>query len=247
MRTQIISFLALAILVASTQGAEDITPRAVGVGDTLSITGPSDPVKVSEGAWLKIEGLTLEEIKQAKKANLFDLTVFPLDDVRVHASYDWLNDNLELSFKAKKPGKYLVKMHLVRNGKLERAATVVKVGGDVPPDPIDPPDPTDGPRQVLFIVESSELPSLTRPQQGILSSLTLRKELAKAGHVLLGIHDKDSSGVDGVPDHLKKWFEAAGGKKLPCLLIAPKDGGTIVSHPMPADEEGFWGLIGGKP
>ena len=119
---------------------------------------------------------------------------------------------------------------------------------DPGPEPDPEPDPTPGPRQLMVIMESSDLDNLPRPQQVILNSQTLRAELAKAGHVLLGVLDKDSTGADGVvPDKYKAWYEAAKGKTLPVLMVCPKAGGTIEVVPLPANEAALWDILGGKP
>ncbi len=235
-------------------GGENMTPVAATAGATLKIVGPTEPVEPKEEVQLSIKGLTLEEIKAAREADPpeFDLTVWPLKGVIIDADYNWFTGALELEFEAKNPGKYLVKMHLLRDGKLEIAPFVITVGGTPPdpgpgPDPPEPDPPTPGPRQIAFMVENTTLQDLPRPQQTLLASKVFREELAQQGHVILGFLDKDATdGSEEIPDKYKQWYKAAKGKPVPLLMIAPKDGGTIVTHPLPADIEAFWNLMGGK-
>ena len=66
------------------------------------------------------------------------------------------------------------------------------------------------------------------------------------GHVLLGVLDKDLVGPDGqVPQKYQPWFEA-GLSRIPCMLVAPVQGGTITSYPLPADEQAVWDLLEGE-
>ena len=180
MRQILLSLMTAALLLPMPVSAvEDVKPSTEVVANTLNIVGPLEAVKPGADAWLKIDGLTVDEIKQAKKDGLFDLTVFPLTNVRVHASYDWLQDTLELTFRAQSPGEYLVKLHLVRSGKLEIAAAVVAVEGVSPnPQPGPDPKPEPGPlpqgtRLALILWESS---AVTVQQANVKEAL--RKSLA---------------------------------------------------------------------
>ena len=119
---------------------ENITPQTPTAANTLVITGPNSAIPINTTVYLEIEGLTLDEIKAARAAQQFDMTLFPLNGAKVHAAYDWLNDQLELSFIASEPGEYLVKLHLIRvsesnSAKLDIAAIVVVVEGGDTPDP----------------------------------------------------------------------------------------------------------------
>ena len=133
---------------------ENITPQTPTAANTLSITGPEGVVKTNSLVYLEIEGLTLDEIKAARAAQQFDMTLFPLNGAKVHAAYDWLNDQLELSFTASEPGEYLVKLHLIRSApaacKLEIAAIVVVVEGG------DTPDPFPYPPTLITILEETD-------------------------------------------------------------------------------------------
>lgn len=160
------AILAVALLPPPLVGDEDVTPSSVADNATLTIDGPEKSLQPGEEAWLKISGLTLDEIKTAKKDGLFDLTVFPLNGTRVHATYDWLQDTLELAFEAQASGEYLVKLHLVRDNKLEIATIVVAVEGDKPnpqpgpgpePQPEPGPSPVSGTRLVLVLAESEAM------------------------------------------------------------------------------------------
>ena len=145
--SSIVMSVAVLLMTAVTIGA-DMTPTSPTAGSTLTITGPDHHIEPGEEVDLLIEGLTLDEIKQAKAEDRFDVTVFPLAGVKIDASYDWLFDTLELEFEADRPGEYLVKLHLVRESVLEIAAIVVTVEGDSP-NPQPGPDPEPGPTPPL--------------------------------------------------------------------------------------------------
>jgi hypothetical protein len=250
--------------------AEDVTPSAIDVGATLNIVGPTDAVQPDDDAWLKIDGLTLDEIKSAKAAGMFDMTVFPLTGVRVHATYDWLNETLELMFTAKNPGEYLVKLHLVRDGKMEIAAIVVVVEGDrpnppLPPDPPTPDPPVPNPTekwQVMFFVESTDVDDLPDGQIELISSLSFRQSLEAAGHRFMGRYDRNSVMESKanctydrygrkicqpptmvVKSDLAPWWEAVKGDELPRMAIAPIDGGKVRDFPLPANSAELYSLL----
>lgn len=211
--------LAAALLpMPPTFGAEDVTPAAIDAGATLNIVGPEGAVLPDEDAWLKISGLTLDEIKKAKADGLFDMTVFPLDGVRVHATYDWLQDTLELMFTAQKPGEYLVKLHLVREGKMEIAAIVVTVEGDQP-NPQPGPDPQPGPipqgtRLALVLHEASEI----TPQQATVAE-ALRRHLAGKPTCLYRLLDKDTPAKNQWTSPYLAQVQAKG-LSLPVLVVS---------------------------
>ena len=255
------------LLAPCAVGSEDVTPKSAVAGATLAITGPEGSVAPGQDAWLKIDGLTLDEIKAAKSAQLFDLTVFPLKNVRVHATYDWLNDELELMFRAQEPAEYLVKLHLVRDGKLEVAAIVVVVEGDQPdpkpdPDPDPEPDPKPGPGQkwqVMLFHESDDLDDLPMAQRELIAGRAFREELESKGHRFMGGFDPDTlvtvkrvcNGkgcveVPSVAPGMQAWWDAVKGDPLPRLAIAPIDGGAILDYPLPAGRAELYQLLEGS-
>lgn len=259
--------LILATLLPMANATDDVTPKSAVAGATLNVIHEGS-VKPGEQAYLKIAGLTLDEIQRAKKDGLFDLTVYPLKDVRVHASYDWLNDQLELVFQAKSPAEYLVKMHLVRDGKLEIAAIVVVVEGDVPlpPKPDPPkPDPPDPPKpgqkyQVMFFYETDDLDNMPMAQREMVTGLAFREALEAKGHRFMGAYDADTivtvkqscngrtcTEVRSVAPALKEWWAAVDGDPLPRVAIAPLDGGDIKDFPLPAGRAELYLLMGDVP
>lgn len=116
-------------------------------------------------------------------------------------------------------------------------------GGPTPPNPPQPPTPTPGAKQVAFIVESADLDNLPAGQRALLASLLLRQELASRGHKFLWSLDPDQAA--GAPAAYAPWFQAAAGKTLPVVALAPIGGGSITVHPLPADPAGLWTLLGG--
>jgi len=109
--------------------------------------------------------------------------------------------------------------------------------GPLPPDP----QPLPSKLQVAFIVESDTLDNLPASQQALLASVLIRDEMAKQGHKLIGVFDPDSASTAG--DALKPWLDAAKDKKLPLVAVAPIDGGTIHTFPLPENAEALWKLL----
>lgn len=120
---------------------------------------------------------------------------------------------------------------------------VVTIGGSAPNPPQPPtPDPTPAPgakQQVLFLYRSADLDNLPGPQQTMLASLKLRKQLAEAGHKFVGCFD-----AEAVPAALAPWATAAAGKPLPLLLTAPLAGGDIRVVPLPASTTELADILG---
>jgi hypothetical protein len=135
----------LCLLPAYAPGqSSNITPASATAGATLDLVGPTGSIQPGEDAELRLAGLTLDELQAAQDRGNFDLTAWPLAGLRLRSYYDWMDRKLKLDFRARDPGEYLVKLHLVRNGAQEIAAVVVTVAGEVPPVP-PPPDPTPNP------------------------------------------------------------------------------------------------------
>jgi len=250
-----LSVLLLLLVIVPCHAAEDatdFTPQSTTASSTLDIVGPDEAIDPGEEVYLRIQGLTLAEVEEAQDAHLFDLTAFPLGGVKIKASYDWMFRTLDLEFRAKHPGQYLVKLHLVRDGKLEIAAIVVTVDGDAPdpepdPDPPLPPDPEPepgGPWQILMFHESSQLPETPLSQRILLVSSNIQEKLASRGHVLLGIFDVDSSGSDDTKGKYADWWRSIEGDPLPRIALSGMEGGKIFDYPLPADEAAFWKLLG---
>ena len=148
-------------------------------------------------------------------------------------------------FFAKTPGEYWVRGLVIAwetHSVIQLQKRVVVSG--VGPGP--PPPPPPGAKQVCFFRESGTITSLPFPQRILLSGLVIRDELKAAGHTFVGSFDPDETGPDGnVPEPLAPWFRAVRDAKLPAMLVAPKNGGTIEVHPCPADAAGLWKLLGG--
>ena len=231
-RILLLALLACWLALPVAYGDEDVTPSSVTAGSTLDIVGPESAIQPSVDVWLTIKGLTLDEIKSARESALFDMTVFPLAGTRVHASYDWLNDTLELMFRAQLTGEYLVKLHLVRDGKLEIAAIVVAVEGDQPdpfPDPDPDPDPP-GPLAKMWVIVVEESKDRTPAQAQILLDPILRKWLTANGHEIR-LADRHQPAAD-----LTEWIAQAG-SALPYLFIVGPGGGVEWKGPLPTTKE----------
>lgn len=140
------------------------------------------------------------------------------------------------------PGTYKVNAIIVlidfdkRSWSIQKAAKEVVISGLNPPNPPEPdPQPEPGGKyQVMFLLETADLDNLPIGQRALLGSLTFRRQLETEGHRFQGVYDLDSKGT--APTDLAPWFQAVSDADLPCMLVAPLEGGTIRRLPMPADE-----------
>lgn len=117
-------------------------------------------------------------------------------------------------------------------------------GPDPGPDPDPDPDPDPQPTkwQVGVFVESDTLDNLPLEQRALLGSLAVRVELEQRGHYLIGLFDPDAAAT-ATEARIKQLLEAIKGKPLPVLTLAPRAGGKIQVHALPADEQAFWKLL----
>lgn len=112
----------------------------------------------------------------------------------------------------------------------------VVLGGPAPgPDPPDPPTPEpSGAKQIMMFYSGDQLDNLPAAQRELLTSLKLRQELVKAGHVVLEM--VEASALSGAaPARYKAFFDAARDQPMPVLVYAPKTGGKVTAVPLPAD------------
>ncbi len=184
------------------------------------------------------------------------------------AGYDWnvsadrntdgrweiVDDGQRLVFASPEPGKYKISLSVAIDGQSDLVEWILGNGKEPGPDPDpdpgpDPPLPPDNKWQIVIVYESSTLGKLSPEQQSVIKSLTFRKRLAKAGHLILpgGIFDKD--GIDRnnqVPKGLAPFVAAVRDTKLPVLCIAPVASGPVKVFPLPADEDAVIELLGGE-
>lgn len=217
--TTILVLFLLAALVAS--GAE--------------IEGP-DTVETGKPAWFSLK------TDPGERAFYLPLPGAPIDTNPKHiatgSALFWTNT----------PGTYSI---IAICGKSWDSASaiskVVIVAGEAPnpPNPPDPPGPNPGGKQqVVIFYETFQLDNLPRGQQVLLKSLEFRKKLKAAEHNLLGIYDINILGSGGtIPKVLEPYVQAAGDKNVPCICIAPIEGGTIKCYDLPADSAATLELI----
>ena len=163
-------------------------------------------------------------------------------------------DNSEVVFTGP-PGEYQILLAVIpEQGEPAKSNAVMSiVEGDVPPDPDpdpepDPPIPPDSKWQVVIVYESNDLDNYPTEQVVIIKSLTLRKQLAEAGHILLpgGIMDRNSVNRNNkVPEALRPFYNACKGDKFPRICISPMDGGPVQDFDLPADGDAVLALLKG--
>ena len=115
--------------------------------------------------------------------------------------------------------------------------------GGTEPDPI-LPQPT-GKKQLVFFVAEEDLESLPSGQQAILTSLSVRKDLADRGHVFSQVIDDDQI-KQGVSAKWLPFIKVVSGDTLPRVAMAPVDGGAVEDYPLPATYDELLKLLGEK-
>jgi len=165
-------------------------------------------------------------------------------------------------FEPDRPGEYRLAVDWNRAPN-QYVGFLVTVGGD-PVDPEPDPDPDDGDDdpplppvpdqmfQVMIFHESNDLDNLTRGQLDMISGLVFRNELEELGHTFEGGFDRDSivACVDGVchvrsgtDPTLRIWWDNVDGHPLPCVAIAPIQGGSVEVFDLPADAAAMLELL----
>jgi hypothetical protein len=148
-----------------------------------------------------------------------------------------------------KPGRYNI-LFIPKADASPLKAFVIELGGGTPgpaPDPVNPPLPP-GPvpgvkYQLMFFYDSPKLDNMTRDQKEALSSLVFRDKLQGKGHKIHGIVDPKAK--DSVPAALAPFYAAVEGKNLPCVTVAPRDGGAVKAYDL-KDVAQVWQLVGGE-
>lgn len=162
--------------------------------------------------------------------------------------------------QADEPGEYQIRamaIWIVSSPSGPRPAAVpltktVLVEGEIDPPPPDP----EGPYQVAFFHQADTRDNLPTEQLAILSGLTFRQELIKRGHGFVGLFDPDEARPNRpLPADVKPFFDAIDAdpatpgiqpKPLPRMAIAPKEGGKVVTFPLPQNAAAFWRLLKGE-
>lgn len=115
---------------------------------------------------------------------------------------------------------------------------------DPDPDPDPEPDPADE-YQVLILHDADMLSRLPRAQRDILISRKRWQQLEDAGHKLLRVFDVFDAGEEA-SEHHQKFLDAMEGKTIPRVAIAPREGGTIETFPLPEDFDALMQRLGGE-
>ena len=205
-----------------------------GVG--VTIDGP-DKLDVKEAELFFVEGLTIEEFKSCA------VHVRPEENKPRVLVLQTTNNLPVLFVKGSSPGKFDIILDVNIPTKYELVFHALQIGEGVdpvdPPDPIDPPLPPGKKWQVAVVYEKEDAIKLPAAQRLIISGLKFRDKLKAAGHKLVpgGIIDQHIVDADGsVPADLKPYLDAAKGKVMPRLCIAPISGGDVLDFPLPATE-----------
>lgn len=117
--------------------------------------------------------------------------------------------------------------------KLSHELSIVGVGPN--PDPPDPPDPGPTPTgkfEVVMFYEKSQILSMDREKNAVLTSNKVRESINKMGHTFIQVFEDDvfTEGID--PDYT--WASnVAVGKTMPVIVVRSKDTGEVFWKPLP--------------
>jgi len=205
-------------------------------GAGVAIDGPA-MLDVKEAELFFVEGLTIEEFKSCA------VHVRPEANKPRVLVLQTTNNLPVLYVKGMSAGKFDIILDVNIPTKYELVFHALQIGEGVdpvdPPDPIDPPLPPGKKWQVAVVYEKADAIKLPAAQRLMISGLEFRDKLKAAGHklVLGGMVDQHVTDAAGsVPVDLKPYLDAAKGKVLPRLCIAPLEGGDVLDFPLPATE-----------
>lgn len=128
---------------------------------------------------------------------------------------------------------------------IDEEASLTVTAKDSPDPPPPPPPPPPGAKQMVLFYQAQRLDNLPQEQRQLLTSLVVHKRLAELGHVVRAVLTSESI-RDNPPADYERFVQAVAGEPLPQIAIAPKDGGTVEGHPLPADYESLVKLLGGE-
>ena len=226
-------------------GADDIPPNPITTSPQAIITGPTSTAAGE---------LVVFDAGESTGGG-YDWEV--LADKTTKGRFRAFEDGQFLAFASPDPGVYKIVLSVAKDNKSTIAVLVLVNGKYIPPDPdvdpdIDPDiDPPNNKWQIAIIYERGELDNYTPEQQSIIKSLTFRKSLTDAGHIIVpgGIVDQHVKGRDGkVPKSLAPYLAACGDDKLPRICISSKTVEEVPRSfyiPVDADDESILELLKG--
>ena len=239
---------AMLLAVVYAAGFFDMDYIPLGPGVDVTITGP-DELAVNEADLYYVDGLTAEQFAQCSVA------LFPTENRPTVLVLQTLNNQPILYVKGRHAwdGSLILDVNTCPDHGFKIKELEIG-GGPVPPDPPDPPDPPVPPPdqkwQVLIIHEPDREDNLPRSQQAILNSLTFRKRLKDAGHVLRGIVSPNAKVIGGsdLQQFVAACLAACEGDPWPRICLVPRDGGQVLDFALPKNEAATLNLLKeGKP
>jgi len=162
---------------------------------------------------------------------------YPSDGLRVRLVVQAIDGQWRpvMVVRPTKPGKWsLAAARASADGRLFASAVTISTS-EPTPDPTPGPTPPGPhtPKQVAILIESDRLDDLSDAQRAIVASLTARKRITDAGHLFVGVFDPDQQGTSKgkLPTWIAQFTSEA--KRGPIIVVAPRQGGTPVSKPLP--------------
>lgn len=228
MKRFLAGLIGLTVLLAAfgAAGQEIVAPDTLPVGHATLIDCDGEKGFVLWTCWSEQDGYTFRVLPLFMG---FDDEGKPIIDKVV-----W--------FSAPKAGLYVVTLLDITSATSGVAKSKgIHVGEGTGPNPPNPPTPG-GKQQVVVVLESADLDSLPRGQREIVSGLAFRKELTAAGHVFKGVVDVSET----LPSNSKllPFVQACSGLGLPCLAIAPIDGGDVTPMELPLTPADVFKILG---
>ncbi len=186
----------------------------------IELIGPEEPISIGEIVDFAVGGMTDADLENS------DVTHYPREKVRCKPYLTWGKKPM-IEFSARRTGKYLLKVSVVRDGKIETDERIIVVGGeDDEPDPFPEPEPEPNPEDMAIVIVSESADR--SPTEAILHQ-QIRNYL-KGKSIAWKIADPNTLNQD---DEIPEWFKNINQKivtsTLPVIVKAGiKDGGYSV-------------------
>jgi hypothetical protein len=203
----------------------------------VTITGP-EKTKVGQVIQLNVTGVTFLDVTgkpEAKPPQLPKILIRCYPQADMCAGAWFFGTGAGVFFQSSTPGEYCVTVPNVVDGPLKVVEHKIVVGSGGPgPEPLPPePLPNDTKYQVTIVFEQRDMNDgkYNRQQVALLKGDVLRDGLAQAGHVVLGVVDKNVVAKSEYGKLMIPFIKKA--KDLPCVVIAPLTGGEFKTFTLP--------------
>lgn len=230
------------LLICATVWGQIDVPKEIPLGDPIvaKVNATIPEGAILDGGWKVGNGVKFVQVDK----NTLHLWVAKTGTYKVTFSGFWLNIK-EVKFKDGDGNEVIIQSYL-GHGFVNEEAEFKVTGTDPPgpdPDP-NPPNPA-GPWQIMMFYEGDLLDNYSGGQRALLTSLKYKEDLEKNGNVFLEV--LESAAINSGSAKYKSFLNAAKGKQLPLLAIAPKNGGDVLTYPLPENYDKLVELLNNPP